>query len=605
MRIPKKMLAVLTVTPLLLGMTAIGSSAWANVSLTASHAAKKPAGRAKPARRSAAQGTRTVYERQVAGLPAKFTKQKLAWTPCVNSVTNAKNKDWWTDMRCALLTVPLDYARPRGKTIKVAVDEALVAPGKKSLGILMTNPGGPGGAGLFFAAATAFGQYSYQLHDSYDIVGMNPRGLGASTDGPGSNNLSMGKGATALTCATGDVSYQRPKVPDWASDELRGYAYGAAEQEAKCQKTADGIRPYITTMNTARDMDLLRIVLGQRKTNYYGVSYGTFLGAVFGAMFPHDLNRMVLDGSMSPKVSWYDEVKYDNETIAANFDAFAAWAVKNKQGLGDSPRAVRATVDRLYKDTEKSAPTALGGYTPQKLSDDMGDFTRYRPQWKDFAASLRNALAADTGGQVSPDITQDVDSASALVPAPSEITPEGDVAGTGVYYAILCNWSWPKPDTAGYRTYQDNMDYWAKTFPYAGTVGTAAPRACTYARKPVEKLPVIDRRGPFPKGLVVAADGDTQTPLSMGTQMARTLGFDLITVTDDGTHGNAFNGNKCVTDAVLGYLADGKLPGNISCATVNPPADSTSLTSGAATAAAQDGLSGPSGDATLDTQPGQ
>jgi pimeloyl-ACP methyl ester carboxylesterase len=616
MRIRKNMLAALIVTPIVLGLAA-GPAAWASqatshatsyaTSHTATghpakdHAAKKPAPKKHAAKKPAAKKpaakkpARTAYEKQLAALPAKFTRQKLAWTPCAAQIKDAKVRPWWYGARCALLTAPLDYAKPGGKTIKIAIDEELAARGK-NLGILMTNPGGPGGAGLAMPAELTNAAGSPDaLHDNFDIVGMNPRGVGPSTSVWGGNDTKvMGLGATTLTCATGDVSYRQPKLPDWASPQLRGQAEYAASQEAACQKTANGIRPYITTMNTARDIDLLRIVLGKQKINYYGVSYGTFLGAVFGSMFPHDLNRMVLDGSMSPKTSWYAESNFDNEAKVDNFNAFAAWAVANGQGLGDTPQAVRNAVDGLYRDVETSDPRPLGGYTPGKLAKDIGEFTRYRPDWVKFAASLRNALAADSGGQVNSSITRDVDSASALVPAPSDINPEADADfSDGVYNAVTCNWSWPKPDGTGYKVYEDNIAYWNKTFPYAGTTWAAGPSACTYlSYQPREKLPVITARGPYPKGLVVNADGDTQTPLSMARQMARTLGFDLITITNDGTHGSSFRGNKCVDTAVTNYLVKGKLPGNISCATVNPPGTGTSLTGEATVAADQDNADG-------------
>jgi pimeloyl-ACP methyl ester carboxylesterase len=598
MRIRKKVLAALTVAPILLGAAAAGPPALASIASHAAkvhaakvHAAKKPAAKKHTAKKPA----QTAYEKQVAALPPRFAKQKLAWTACDTKIKDAKVRPWWTGVRCALLTAPLDYARPGGKTIKIAVDEELAARGK-NLGILMTNPGGPGGAGLSMPAElTNAADSPDALHDNFDIVGMNPRGVGPSTSVWGGNDIKvMGLGATTLTCAVSNDSAKPPKLPAWASAQLRWQADDAARQEAACQKRADGIRPYITTMNTARDIDLLRLVLGKQKINYYGVSYGTFLGAVYGAMFPRHLNRMVLDGSMSPKTSWYAESKFDNEAKVDNFNAFAAWAAAGNQGLGDTPQAVRNTVDGLYRDVETSDPQPLAGYTPGKLAKDIGEFTRYRQDWVKFAASLRNALAADSGGQVNAAITRDVDSASSLVQAPSDINPESEADfSDGVYNAVTCNWSWPKPDEAGYKVYEDNITYWNKTFPYAGTTWAAGPSACTYlSYQPREKLPVITARGPYPKGLVVNADGDTQTPLSMATEMARTLGFDLIAVANDGTHGSSFRGNKCVDHAVMNYLVKGKLPGNISCATVNPPGTGTSLTGEATAVADQDGADG-------------
>jgi pimeloyl-ACP methyl ester carboxylesterase len=595
MSIGKKLSAVLAGAPVVLALLATCPPASASTAARVNAAAA--AGTAAAGKRTGG----TVYERQVAKLPARFTRQKLRWTPCDARIRDAQARPFWRGARCALLTAPLDYAKPNWKSIKIAIDEVVPARGKtrretrgdRYPGILMTNPGGPGGAGLWMAPFLANG--TKPLHEHYDILGMNPRGVGPSTDASGNSDVEvMGLGATTLTCVTRHVTYQPPTLPGWASPALRALADQAKGQEAACQKNADGIRRYITTMNTARDMDLLRLVLREQKISYYGVSYGTFLGAMYGAMFPHNLDRMVLDGSMSPVTSWYAESSFDNAAKMLNFDAFAAWAVANHQGLGDTPRAVRATVDSLYTDVEKSAPQSLGGYTPGKLSKDVGEFTRYRPDWVQFADSLRNALAADRGGRTDSALTQDVDSASALVPAPSDITPEGEADfSDGVYNAVTCDWAWPKPDEAGYQVYNDGIVHWEKTFPYAGTVPAAGPSACTYlSYRPLEKLPVIRSRGAYPKGLVVNADGDTQTPLSMAKQMAKTLRFDLITITNDGTHGSAFAGNKCVDDAVTGYLVSGKLPGNITCPTIKPPGSAASLTSEAGTVAAQDDLGG-------------
>ncbi len=570
MSIGKKASALLVSTPVLLGMAAAAPSA------SAAAAANQKAGPPHVVRTAAAEPAGTAAERQVAALPGKFTRQRLAWKAC-------KPRDLvWRDVRCALFTVPLDYARPDGRTIKVAIDESL-ATRSKNLGVLMTNPGGPGGAGLDMVSwLTNDTKVPRALHASFDIVGMNPRGVGPSDKG-------LGRGSTELLCDEGGISYRPPLLPRWVSPELRAEANQAKATETACARRADGIRPYVTSTNTARDIDLLRVVLRKSKISYYGVSYGTFLGAVYGTMFPHKLNRMVLDGTMSPLTTWYEQFVPDNQTKVRNFDAFAAWAVKTKRGIGATPAGVRKNVDDLYAELVKTGRT-IGGYNKTRLSKDVVRFSRFRPDWARFATSLRDALAQWHGGRADAAVSQDVIDASALVPGPSEMNPEAndDNESPGVYYAITCDWSWPKPDAAGYRVYNANMTRWAKTFPYGGAVRSMGPTACTYAsRKPAAMLPHIRRAG-YPRGLVVNTDGDSQTPLSTARDMARTLGFDLITVTNDGRHGIAFRGNGCVDRAVTRYLTAGKLPGNLTCATDNPPGGNTSLTAEADAVATED-----------------
>jgi pimeloyl-ACP methyl ester carboxylesterase len=505
---------------------------------------------------SSGSTAQTAAEQQVAGLPAKFTKQRLDWKQC------PATDPIWKGVRCALLTVPVDYANPDGRSMTVAVDE-WPASGRKT-GVLFTNPGGPGGEGLTMPVGVAYA--SPALRSSFDIVGMNPRGFG-----PYQGN---GAGATTLTCSDKKVPVTSLRFPDWAGGDLRVLATAAQEQEAQCQATADGLRQYVTTANAARDMDLLRTVMGQQSIDYYGVSYGTYLGATYGAMFPDDLNRMVLDGSMSPQTTWYEQSVPDNETAVFNFNEFAGWAVKNKQGLGDSVAAVRSGVSTLDSDL-RTKPD--GGYTWHQFATAVGTFTRNRPDWRAFAASLRNALVEVSGRRGSAAVDRDVADADAQASA-QDTKAEDDGISTGVYYAVTCDWSWPKADDAGYRVYQDNMSYWARTFPYGGTVQAVGPTACTYNATSAAGVPPITSRTGYPQGLVVNADGDTQTPLSTAKEMARTLGFNLITVTNDGTHGLSFNGNACVDRAVTNYFRNGTLPGDITCPTATGPGDAMSLT---------------------------
>ena len=561
MSIGKKASALLVSAPVVLGMAAAAPSASASQVASTHHVVGT----------ATTKSASTAAERQVAALPGKFTRQKLAWKAC------KPGNPVWRDVQCALLTVPLDYTKPNGETIKVAIDRSRAAR-SKNLGILITNPGGPGDAGLSLVRWLTNGsRVPRALHDSFDIVGMNPRGVGPSDNG-------LGKGSTELMCDKGSIMYQPPQLPRWVAPELRGQAYQAKAMETACAKTAQGMRRFITSMNTARDIDLLRAVLRKNKISYFGISYGTFLGSVYGTMFPHKLNRMLLDGTMSPLTTWYQQFIPDNQTKVRNFSAFAAWAVKTNQGIGATTAEVRKNVDGLYAELARTGRT-IGGYNKDRLSKDIPEFTRFRPDWVQFATSLRDALAQWHGGQADASVTQDVTNASALVPEPSQLNPTADEKGssTGVYFAVTCDWAWPKPDAAGYRVYNDNMTRWQKTFRYGNAVSSMGPTACTYlSYRPVEKLPVIRRAG-YPKGLVVNTDGDTQTPLSTAKDMARTLGFDLITVRNDGRHGIVFEGNGCVDRAVTRYLTTGKPPGSLPCKTDNPPGN-TSLTAEAATA---------------------
>ncbi|SDY89879.1 TAP-like protein [Amycolatopsis xylanica] len=466
----------------------------------------------------------------------------LDWEPCEGSALNG--------LECATLTVPMDYRSPSGAHLSIALSRHQATDPKRRRGVLFTNPGGPGGAGLQLPIDYA----DQPIGQVYDIIGMDPRGVGRST---------------RLACL---ISSWRPDLPSRPSDtDLPVFTAVARDSEEQCQRGGGQLRQHITTMNTARDLDRARAALGERKINYLGVSYGTWLGAVYGEMFPQRLDRSVLDSALDPLKTWHEQDDDILTTIEANFTRWATWAANRNATfkLGTTPREVRASVDKVAE-AVKAKPVA--GFRDISLFDEnVGVSTRYRPLWKEFGETMRQALDEIAGAE------PDTASRGRIDRVVSAQRDDIKATRNGVFQTVTCEWDWPSNVEGYYADMRKARDH----FPYGNTVSYMAPTNCTFRSFTPEPLPKIGRAR-YPLGLVLQSDGDTNTPYVNGEVMAETLGSALVSVAGEGTHGQYANvpdpitgfpaANPCVDDAVNTYLLDGVLPASrLTCQSTNPP----------------------------------
>lgn len=459
-------------------------------------------------------------------------------------------------LECATVQVPMDYRDEGREQIDIAISRAPAKDPARRLGVLFTNPGGPGGAGL----AMPTGYAEQPIGQVYDIIGIDVRGVGKSTP--------------LAACAPVDetrfpVSSQtRP-----TDNDLIQLVEQAKAKEAACAQTGGEFRRYVTTMNTARDMDNIRAQLGEPFINYLGVSYGTWLGAVYGEMFPDRLNRNVLDSSLDPRVSWRDGDKNNAVAIKKNFDDWAAWTAERDAvfHLGAKPDAVRASIDTIAAAISQHP---VGGFDNRDDFDGaVGEFTRYRKSWAAFAKSMHYVLDEVHGAPPRPEVDNSnrhaVQTADVLdEDAITERDDDNDMSDA-VNAAVLCDWDWPTDMEVYFRDMRAARD----TFPYGNTVGQLGPNACSFHTGKAEPLVAVGSPK-YPRGLVVQSDGDTQTSFVDGQAMATTLDSVLIVVHNEGTHGlyAATPANACVNDAVNAYLLDAKLPAaTVECATADPP----------------------------------
>ncbi|MET8689545.1 alpha/beta hydrolase [Streptomyces sp. NPDC004732] len=266
---------------------------------------------------------------------APYYGQKLSWRDCGAP-----------GFECASMKVPLDYAKPAAGDIKLAVSRKQATKKKGRLGSLLVNPGGPGGSAVGYLQSYAALGYPAEVRAHYDMVAVDPRGVARSEP---------------VTCLDGkqmDAYTQTDVTPDdrRETDDLRTsfqtFATGCKERSAK-------VLPHVSTIEAARDMDVLRAVLGDDKLSYVGASYGTFLGATYAELYPARVGRLVLDGAMDPSLP----ARRMNRDQTAGFEtAFRSFAKDCVARGGDCPLG-----DESPEDAGKRLKAFFGGLDRQPL----------------------------------------------------------------------------------------------------------------------------------------------------------------------------------------------------------------------------------------------
>jgi pimeloyl-ACP methyl ester carboxylesterase len=434
-------------------------------------------------------------------------KPALTWTtPCPDyGMTPSPT----AGLECATLRVPLDYADPGGRTIELTISRHAGTPGKRR-GVLLMNPGGPGSPGLAMPAQLMQRMGDSGLPDAYDVIGFDPRGTTYSTP---------------VTCGM-TTPEQRGAVLGPYADGPGDVFAAAAKARAVARQcgaaSTKDLLPHMTTANTARDLDRVREALGEKKISYYGLSYGSYLGAAYASMFPGHSDRIVLDSVLGPHGL---DVRA-NQRFAEGFDDrfpdFAAWAAARDDvyHLGRTPAAVTAKFSEL---------AAARG--PEFRSDTWNGL---------YADENFPALAAEWAGAAR--------------------TASGPLDGdnrAALQLQVLCNDSdWP--ERIGY--YQRAVERERAEHPM---FGPAAANVNPCAFWPVERTePPVRVGGPGPANVLLVQNlRDPATPLSGARETRAAFGprARMVTV-DAGGHGVFTRDNACGNDVVVRYLRDGSFP---------------------------------------------
>lgn len=464
-----------------------------------------------------------------AGAPAglaKFYDQKLDWASCGQA-------------ECASLMVPVDYSKPDGATIKLAIDK--VPATGHSKGALVVNPGGPGGSGVDYAAAAAAGYVvSKDVHAAYDIVGFDPRGVQRSAP------ITCYGDAQMDTYLGEDPTPNTPAEQEQAAKDNQ--AFGKA-----CEAKVGNLLAHVSTVEVAKDMDVLRAALGQQRLNYLGKSYGTFIGSTYAGLFPKRVGRFVLDGVVPPDITATQESLgqakgFEQATRSYVRDCVAQGACP----LGDSVDAGMARI-RKFLGAVDAKPLPVTG---------QGDVTKLTEGWatmgiadamydKSSWPSLTDAFQAAFNGSGN--------KLMALADQYADRNSDGTYSGNimQVINAVNCL---DRGSSADLATYREEAKSFSKLAPTWGPMLAWGGLACgEWPIKATGKPEKITAAGSGPI-LVLGTTRDPATPYEWSVQLANELANGHLLTYDGDGHTAYQMGSSCVDDAVDAYLLRGTVP---------------------------------------------
>jgi pimeloyl-ACP methyl ester carboxylesterase len=445
---------------------------------------------------------------------------KPAWRSCHDPA--------YPRLQCASVKVPLDYANPGGRMITIALSRVPAARGARK-GVLAVNPGGPGASGIALAgdiAARLPGKFSRE------VIGFDPRGVG--------------KSRPALHC---DVRYFdpiRPRYEPATADQEQRWVRRVRGYAAACERRYGWLLPHMTTANAARDLDRIRAALRQPKISFLGYSYGTYLGAVYGHMFPSRVERLVLDSVVAPSRVWYQANIRQNYAFDARLRDFFGWVARHRERyrLGESARAVRS---RWFAMRRALAHRPAAGRVGSSELDDTFMAAGYDSgTWPVLAA----AFAKHARGSGSRGLASAFDNLG-------RVGAEGE-NGYAAYVAVGCRDApWP---TQWRRWHADAVRVNASA-PFLTWNNTWYNAPCAFWPVPASQPVRIDGRR-LPPTLLIQSERDAATPREGAYELRRAApAARLLLEAGGGDHGVSLSGNRCVDGHLFRFLGEGRLPG--------------------------------------------
>ncbi|MFI1206072.1 alpha/beta hydrolase [Streptomyces sp. NPDC020802] len=488
-------------------------------------------------RRAAALcGAAAVVAGLITALPAGATSDPAA-APRATPPIGAAKPTWkkcgtrkYPTLQCASLKVPLDHANPKSRRITLALSRVPHTSKKTYQGPLLVNPGGPGGSGLTLAGFVA-ASLPKKVAAQYDVIGFDPRGVGASRP--------------ALNCRPGHFAPVRPdSLPTGDATEKANLDRVKAFAKACATKHAD-LLPYIDTVSAVRDMDAIRHALGAERINYFGYSYGTYLGAVYAKLHPGRVRRMVLDSVVDPTGVWYDDNITQDRAFNDRHRAFMAWVAEHDAtyGLGTDPASIETAWYAMRTAlAKKPADKKVGA---SELEDTFSPGAYYDGYWPYLAA----AFAAFVNDGDDDPLVEAYENFGAV-----------DAAGDNsysVYTAVQCRDArWPRD----WDEWRD--DNWAvnRKAPFMTWSNAWYNAPCAFwPTGPAE--PVDVSNDAVPPVLLFQATGDAATPYEGGVTLHHLLGgSSLVVEQGGGNHGITLSGNTCLDKHLAAYLTDGRVP---------------------------------------------
>jgi pimeloyl-ACP methyl ester carboxylesterase len=461
-----------------------------------------------------------------------YYTQRLTWRSC-----------GVPGFQCATMKAPLDYARPGAGDVRLAVARKNAAGPGKPLGSLLVNPGGPGGSAIAYLQQYAGIGYPAGIRARYDMVAMDPRGVARSEP---------------VECLDGrqmDAYTQTDQTPD---DQGERNALVTADQKfaESCGAHSARLLPHVSTVEAARDMDILRSVLGDQKLNYVGASYGTFLGATYAGLFPDRVGRMVLDGAMDPSLDSRAMNLDQTAGFETAFQAFAKDCVRHTNcplgGSGTTPAQVGDHLKAFFRKLD-AHPIPAGDADGRRLGESLattGVIAAMYDQgaWEQLREALSSAMRDDDGAGLL-----------ALADSYYERDASGHYSNLMMANAAVNCLDLP-PAFTGPDQVEKALPAFEKASPVFGEGLAWASLNCAYwPVKAAGEPHRIEARGAAPI-VVVGTTRDPATPYRWAQSLARQLSSGrLLTYVGDG-HTAYRRGSTCIDSAIDTYLLTGTPP---------------------------------------------
>jgi pimeloyl-ACP methyl ester carboxylesterase len=471
---------------------------------------------------------------------------RVDWRPCPNysdevlAYLGFRREDYgefrelMARTECGTVEVPLDHRDTSGEKITIALTRVKASDARRRLGSLAVNPGGPGGSGylmphdLLLRSGTGIGA---ALNERYDLIGFDPRGVGYSTK---------------YDC---DQDLRLPTRPITEPQARQWYAELSASNKS-CSESNPAFLRQLTTLTVARDLDRLRAALGERELGYFGVSWGTFLGAVYRSQFPRHVSRMWLDSTAVPELKLDEFEATRSKAMHDNFLRMTNWLARHTEyGFGDTNQAVLTSLKALMADFDShprrfdDVPFSVDGSWIAFFS------TLEQPFWPEAArmmADLRDA----TGPNAPESFRQWVGPEPQPPPAGA---PEFDNPTMGM--AVMCN------EDLGTRDFETTWEAYQQRLvdePVTGSLSFPVPTCAGWTLDP---QPVKLRRSNA--SLVMSGHlWEWPSPYQWTGDMQDEIGGTAVTVRDD-VHGSAAFTTDCAA-LIVRYFATGR-PGETTC----------------------------------------
>jgi pimeloyl-ACP methyl ester carboxylesterase len=455
---------------------------------------------------------------------SQYETQELNWRDC------------YGNYQCATLLVPINYSDLTVGAFSLALLRYQALDQDRRIGSLIVNPGGPGSSGVDYAYNAEY-IVSPEILERFDIVGFDPRGVGESS------------AIECLSDAETDASFAADPKPDDEA-EFAIFISDARDYFAKCAEKTEHLRNY-STLNSARDLDVLRAVLGDEKLNFLGKSYGSYLGTLYAKLFPENVGRLVLDGAVDPNSDNRETALGQAIGFEAALNAFINDCLKRSTcALTGDLQSARNQVLELLKQTSitplksKSGREVTEGLVllgiASALYDSGSDWPVLRDAFKEATLGSGESFLtlADqyAGRQENGTYPSNENDALQVI----SCLDQNNLETVSVFKRDAAEFSEKAPIFGPYLA-------------YAGLACRYFPKLSTVEQIKIESL----KTKPI---LVIGTTRDPATPYKWAQSLAKVLdGSILITLDGDGHTGHG-RGSICVDSAVDHYLLTGITP---------------------------------------------